>query len=149
MLRSSSLTLQSWAQKAMHQASVDVVIEEILSIVSRLFVVSNSKNVLQAVGPPNAAFVTCSRATVLWYTLCICQVGLSALVHVLPDYPNLLPVFAGAPVVGFLGWQGVARQPDTGSPAACKCRKQYIYLYVCMYVCIDRIDSTTLSFLEC
>ena len=64
MLRSSSLTLQSWAQKAMHQASVDVVIEEILSIVSRLFVVSNSKNVLQAVGPPNAAFVTCSRATV-------------------------------------------------------------------------------------
>mmetsp|Transcript_60295 Transcript_60295/g.134499 ORF Transcript_60295/g.134499 Transcript_60295/m.134499 type:complete len:556 (+) Transcript_60295:2-1669(+) len=49
------------------EANIDVVIEEILSIVSRLFVVSNSKNVL--------------------------QVGLSALVHVLPDYPDLLPVF--------------------------------------------------------
>ncbi|CAE7353517.1 SPATA4 [Symbiodinium natans] len=49
------------------EASVEAVIEEILSIVSRLFAVSNSKNVL--------------------------QVGLSALVHVLPDYPNLLPVF--------------------------------------------------------
>ncbi|CAE7035751.1 unnamed protein product [Symbiodinium sp. CCMP2592] len=90
------------------EASVDVVIEEILSIVSRLFVVSNSKNVL--------------------------QVGLSALVHVLPDYPNLLPVFAGAPVLGFLGWQGVARQPDTGSLQhaiaennTCICI--YIYIY--------------------
>ena len=48
------------------------------------------------------------------HPLHVCQVGLSALVHVLPDYPNLLPVFAGAPVVGVLGWQGVARQPNKG-----------------------------------
>ena len=48
MLRSGFVDFAEQAQKAMHQASVDAVIEEILSIVSRLFVVSNSKNVLQA-----------------------------------------------------------------------------------------------------
>eukprot|EP00439_Symbiodinium_sp_Y106_P048232 s4639_g6.t1 len=69
------------------EASVDVVIEEILSIVSRLFVVSNSKNVL--------------------------QVGLSALVHVLPDYPNLLPVF----VAVLLGQTPALRQRLLQEPA--------------------------------
>ncbi|CAE7781689.1 unnamed protein product, partial [Symbiodinium necroappetens] len=69
------------------EASVDAVIEEILSIVSRLFVVSNSKNVL--------------------------QVGLSALVHVLPDYPNLLPVF----VAVLLGQTPALRQRLLQEPA--------------------------------
>jgi len=49
------------------EASAETMIDEVLGIISRLFVVSNSKNVL--------------------------QVGLSSLVYVLPEYPNLLPNF--------------------------------------------------------
>eukprot|EP00913_Durusdinium_trenchii_P029075 g27262.t1 len=49
------------------EATVETMIEDVLNMVGRLFVVSNSKNVL--------------------------QVGLSGLVHVLQDYPNLLPNF--------------------------------------------------------
>mmetsp|Transcript_28558 Transcript_28558/g.51719 ORF Transcript_28558/g.51719 Transcript_28558/m.51719 type:complete len:848 (-) Transcript_28558:59-2602(-) len=48
-------------------AEAQSAIDQLLSIISRLFVVSNSKNVL--------------------------QVGLSALVHLLPEYPTLLPMF--------------------------------------------------------
>lgn len=47
------------------EVTVESMIEDVLNIVSRLFVVSNSKNVL--------------------------QVGLSGLVHVLQEYPTLLP----------------------------------------------------------
>lgn len=47
------------------EVTVDTMIEDVLNIVGRLFVVSNSKNVL--------------------------QVGLSGLVHVLTEYPTLLP----------------------------------------------------------
>lgn len=45
----------------------DLAMERLLNIISRLFVVSSPKNVL--------------------------QVGLSSLVHLLPDYPTLLPMF--------------------------------------------------------
>eukprot|EP00933_Yihiella_yeosuensis_P016990 TRINITY_DN14331_c0_g5_i1.p1 TRINITY_DN14331_c0_g5~~TRINITY_DN14331_c0_g5_i1.p1 ORF type:complete len:848 (+),score=176.39 TRINITY_DN14331_c0_g5_i1:57-2600(+) len=48
-------------------AEAEVAVDGLLSIISRLFVVSNSKNVL--------------------------QVGLSSLVHLLPEYPTLLPMF--------------------------------------------------------
>jgi len=48
-------------------AEAQSAIDQLLAIISRLFVVSNSKNVL--------------------------QVGLSALVHLLPEYPTLLPMF--------------------------------------------------------
>ncbi|CAK9095437.1 unnamed protein product [Durusdinium trenchii] len=51
------------------------MIEDVLNMVGRLFVVSNSKNVLQA-----------GLSELL-------EVGLSGLVHVLQDYPNLLPNF--------------------------------------------------------
>ena len=81
---------------------VENQVQDVLDIVGRLFVVSSSKNVLQALrrlGSRNVGRITVPEAkSFRKMRVEAFQVGLSGLVYVLQDYPMLLPNFAKSSV---------------------------------------------------
>eukprot|EP00931_Biecheleriopsis_adriatica_P105310 TRINITY_DN79873_c0_g1_i1.p1 TRINITY_DN79873_c0_g1~~TRINITY_DN79873_c0_g1_i1.p1 ORF type:complete len:851 (+),score=210.45 TRINITY_DN79873_c0_g1_i1:87-2639(+) len=104
----------SATSKAGDAADGESTTDQLLGIINRLFVVSNSKNVL--------------------------QVGLSSLVHLLPEYPTLLPMF----VTVLLEQRPILRQRLLELPPEGQERPRRTYVrgnFTCMYeeTCLPQI----------